>query len=89
MVISKSSSRSVKTQQPKELIDTVKKEKADIGLAFDGDADRLGVVDAYGRIVWPDRQLILFAKNILKNRPGASIVYDVKCTGVFLRQSGS
>lgn len=65
----------------KELIDTVKKEKADIGLAFDGDADRLGVVDAYGRIVWPDRQLILFAKNILENRPGASIVYDVKCTG--------
>ncbi len=63
-----------------KLIETVKKEKADLGLAFDGDADRLGVVDSQGRVIWPDRQLILFAKNILQECPGAAIIYDVKCT---------
>ncbi len=71
-----------KPQNLSELIDTVKKEKADLGLAFDGDADRLGVVDSFGRVIWPDRQLILFAKNILKECPGASFIYDVKCTGL-------
>jgi len=69
--------------QPKNLIDLQKKvvaEKADLGLAFDGDGDRLGVVDSEGNIIWPDRQLILFAQDILSRNPGASILYDVKCS---------
>ncbi len=71
-----------KPENLSRLIETVKREKADLGLAFDGDADRLGVVDSWGRIIWPDRQLILFAKNILKECPGASFIYDVKCTSL-------
>ncbi|HEW98300.1 MAG TPA: phosphomannomutase/phosphoglucomutase [Beggiatoa sp.] len=55
-------------------------EGADLGLAFDGDGDRLGVVDAKGRIIWPDRQMILYATDLLKRHPGAQIIYDVKCT---------
>jgi len=64
----------------KTLIETVKKEKADLGLAFDGDGDRLGVVTEHGDIIWPDRQLMLFAQDVLQRFPGATIVYDVKCT---------
>ncbi|MBO66815.1 MAG: phosphomannomutase/phosphoglucomutase [Acidiferrobacteraceae bacterium] len=52
----------------------------DIGLAFDGDGDRLGVMSPTGEIIWPDRQLLLFANDILINNPGAEIIYDVKCT---------
>jgi len=52
--------------------------QADIGLAFDGDGDRLGVIDSNGKIIWPDRLLMLFAKNVLANKPGAEIIYDVK-----------
>lgn len=63
-----------------DLIQTVIRKKADIGLAFDGDGDRLGVVTAAGDVIWPDRQLILFAINVLKNNPGAKIIYDVKST---------
>lgn len=63
-----------------DLIKKVKEVKADIGLAFDGDGDRLGVVTSTGTIIWPDRQLMLFAKAILKKQPGAKIIYDVKCT---------
>jgi phosphomannomutase/phosphoglucomutase len=63
-----------------DLIRTVKETGADIGVAFDGDADRLGVVTSRGEIIWPDRQLILFAKSILEHTPGAKIIYDVKCT---------
>ncbi len=50
----------------------------DIGLALDGDGDRLGVVDSSGKIIWPDRQLMLFAQEILKQQPGSTIIYDVK-----------
>ena len=64
----------------KILRNTVIREKADLGLAFDGDADRLGVVDKYGEIIWPDRQLILFARDVLSREPKATIVYDVKCS---------
>lgn len=62
------------------LIETVKKTKADIGLGFDGDADRLGVVSNEGEIIWPDRQMILFAMDVLSRHPGADIIFDVKCT---------
>ncbi|HIE01355.1 MAG TPA: phosphomannomutase/phosphoglucomutase [Thiotrichaceae bacterium] len=63
-----------------DLIKTVQSEGADLGLAFDGDGDRLGVVDAKGRIIWPDRQMILYATDLLNRHPGAEILYDVKCT---------
>ncbi len=63
-----------------ELIATVKHYKADIGIAFDGDGDRLGVVDSNGKIIWPDRQMMLFAKDVLTNKPGSEIIYDVKCS---------
>lgn len=63
-----------------DLIDKVKAEKADIGLAFDGDGDRLGVVTSQGKIIWPDRLLMLFAKALLKEEPAANIIYDVKCS---------
>lgn len=54
--------------------------QADIGLAFDGDADRLGVITNKNEIIWPDRLMMLFAKHVLKYNPGATIVYDVKCS---------
>ncbi len=53
---------------------------ADIGFMLDGDGDRLGVVDASGEIVWPDSLLMLFAKDVLQRSPGASVVFDVKCS---------
>ena len=62
------------------LIDRVLATGADIGLAFDGDGDRLGVVDSNGHIIWPDRQLMAFARDVLSRNQGASIVYDVKCS---------
>lgn len=69
--------------QPQNLVDiikAVKEHKADLGLAFDGDGDRLGVIDNEGNIIWPDRQLILFAKDILSRSSRAHIIFDVKCT---------
>ncbi len=63
-----------------DLIKTMHDTGADIGLAFDGDGDRLGVVTPDGKIIWPDRQLILFAQDILRKTPGAHIIYDVKCS---------
>jgi phosphomannomutase / phosphoglucomutase len=63
-----------------ELIERVKSEGADIGFAFDGDGDRLGVVDANGNIIWPDRQLMLLAKDVLSRNANAPIIFDVKCS---------
>lgn len=63
-----------------DLIDAVKKHEADIGLALDGDGDRLGVVTNQGEVIWADRQLMLFAKDLLTRQPGATVIYDVKCT---------
>ena len=68
------------TENLQDLIRTVKETGADIGLAFDGDADRLGVVTTSGEVIWPDRQLMVFAKEILSRCPGSKIIYDVKCT---------
>lgn len=62
------------------LIERVKAEQADLGFAFDGDGDRLGVVDGEGKIIWPDRQLMLLAKDVLLRNAGAEIIFDVKCS---------
>jgi phosphomannomutase/phosphoglucomutase len=62
------------------VIDKVRREKADIGIAYDGDADRLGVVDENGDIIWGDELMILFARDILRRHPGALIISEVKCS---------
>jgi len=76
-----------------DLILSVKQLDADIGLAFDGDGDRLGVVTKDGEVIFPDRLLMLFATDILTRNPGATIIYDVKCTGhlqpLILQHGGS
>ncbi len=63
-----------------DLVLELKNGDAEIGLAFDGDGDRLGVVTKDGSIIFPDRQLMLFAADVLSRNPGADIIYDVKCT---------
>jgi phosphomannomutase len=63
-----------------DLIAAVKNSDAEIGLAFDGDGDRLGVVTKDGQIIYPDRQIMLFAMDVLSRNKGATIIYDVKCT---------
>ena len=63
-----------------DLIATLKTTRAEIGLAFDGDGDRLGVVTKDGKIIYPDRQLLLFAEDVLKRNAGANIIFDVKST---------
>ncbi len=63
-----------------DLIRCLQNGDAEIGLAFDGDGDRLGVVTKDGQIIYPDRQLMLFAEEVLSRNPGATILYDVKCT---------
>jgi phosphomannomutase/phosphoglucomutase len=62
------------------LMARVKSEKAELGIGFDGDADRIGVVDDQGNLMWGDQLLILFARDILKKHPGAVIVGEVKCS---------
>jgi phosphomannomutase/phosphoglucomutase len=68
-------------QNLKDLEQTVKRFDADLGLAFDGDGDRLGVVTKEGHVIFPDRLLMLFAADVLERNPGAMVIYDVKCTG--------
>ncbi|MBI1889943.1 MAG: phosphomannomutase/phosphoglucomutase [Burkholderiales bacterium] len=63
-----------------DLIRCLQETDAELGLAFDGDGDRLGVVTKDGQIIYPDRQLMLFAEEVLSRNPGAQILYDVKCT---------
>jgi phosphomannomutase/phosphoglucomutase len=58
----------------------VRAERADLGLAFDGDGDRFGVVDEHGQVIWPDRYMILLARQVLERSPGGKIVFDVKCS---------
>lgn len=62
------------------LIDKVKHEKADLGIAYDGDADRIGAVDENGNILWGDELLVLFSRDVLKRNPGAVIIAEVKCS---------
>jgi phosphomannomutase/phosphoglucomutase len=69
--------------QPDNLADLIKALRngdAEIGLAFDGDGDRLGVVTRDGKVIFPDRQLMLFAADVLSRKPGSEILFDVKCT---------
>ena len=63
-----------------DLMQTVSRTDADLGIAFDGDGDRLGVVTRCGQVIYPDRLLMLFAQDVLRRQPGATIIYDVKCT---------
>ena len=63
-----------------DLIEALRDGHAEIGLAFDGDGDRLGVVTHEGNIIFPDRQLMLFAADVLSRKPGSEILFDVKCT---------
>ncbi len=63
-----------------DLIAAVKRTGSELGLAFDGDGDRLGVVTRNGKIIYPDRQIMLFARDVLASHPGAEIIFDVKCT---------
>ncbi len=65
-----------------DLILAVRRSGAELGLAFDGDGDRLGVVDLEGNIIWADRLMIMFAQDILSRSPGALVIYDVKCTSL-------
>ena len=69
-----------KLENLQDLIAKVKETGADLGLAFDGDGDRVGVVTDKGNVVYPDRLLMLFALDVLKRNPGADILFDVKCT---------
>jgi len=64
----------------KDLIDHVKKSKADVGIGYDGDADRIGVADDLGNVIWGDQLMILFAREILKEKKGATFVAEVKCS---------
>ena len=77
----------------RDLVNVVQRIDADLGLAFDGDGDRLGVVTRSGEMIYPDRLLMLFATDVLERNPGACIIYDVKCTGHLamhiLRNGGS
>ena len=75
--------------QPKnlqDLIAAVKTHQADLGLAFDGDGDRCGVVDELGGILYADRQMMLYAQDVLAKQPGAQIVFDIKCTARLAQQ---
>ncbi|WP_456292158.1 phosphomannomutase/phosphoglucomutase [Pseudomonas sp. AK106] len=69
-----------KPENLQDLIAKVRETGADLGLAFDGDADRVGVVTNTGTIIYPDRLLMLFARDVVKRNPGADVIFDVKCT---------
>jgi phosphomannomutase/phosphoglucomutase len=70
----------------KALQNAVVSERADLGLAFDGDGDRLGVVDSRGRIIWPDRVLMLLSADVLSRHPGSDVIFDVKCSRALASQ---
>ncbi len=68
------------TENLKDTIDAVRAAGADIGIAFDGDGDRIGIVDENGRIIWGDELMVLLSRSILAARPGATIIAEVKCS---------
>ena len=69
----------------RDLVRVLQQGESEVGLAFDGDGDRLGVVDKSGRVIYPDRQLILFAQDMLTRNPGACVIFDVKCSRTLAR----
>ncbi|WP_374987644.1 phosphomannomutase/phosphoglucomutase [Pseudomonas sp. N040] len=69
-----------KLENLQDLIAKVKQEGADLGLAFDGDGDRVGVVTNQGNMIYPDRLMMLFAKDVVSRNPGADVIFDVKCS---------
>ncbi|MBD3276892.1 MAG: phosphomannomutase [Candidatus Aegiribacteria sp.] len=69
-----------------DLKEKVLAERADLGIAFDGDADRLGIIDDLGRIVWGDRILIILARELLRTSPGATVISEVKASGLFFSE---
>ena len=69
-----------KPENYRDLITAVKQQGADVGIAFDGDGDRLGVVTPKGEIIWPDRLMMLYSRDLLSRMPGADIIFDVKCS---------
>jgi len=69
-----------KPENLEDLIAEIKKGGYDVGLAFDGDGDRLGVIAPDGHVIWADRQMILYARDVLSRHPGGEIIYDVKCS---------
>ena len=69
-----------KLENMEDLIKSVKENKCSVGLAFDGDADRLGVISPKGEMIFPDRQMIMFSRQIIQSSPNAKIVFDVKCS---------
>ena len=71
-----------KPENLRDLIETVKESKADLGVAFDGDGDRLGVVSNLGEIIFPDQLLMIFSQDVLSRIEGAEIVFDVKCSNL-------
>ena len=80
-----------KPENLRDLIARLKETGADLGLAFDGDGDRLGIITKDGNNIFPDRQMMLFARDVLSRVPGAPILYDVKCTqrlGPAIREAG-
>jgi phosphomannomutase/phosphoglucomutase len=80
-----------KPENLQDVIRALREGDAELGLAFDGDGDRLGVVTRDGEIIYPDRQLMLFAADVLRRCPGQQIIYDVKCTRLlapWIRQHG-
>ena len=80
-----------KPENLEDLIREIGKGGYDVGLAFDGDGDRLGVIAPDGHVIWADRQMILYARDVLSRHPGAEIIYDVKCSRTLdaeIRKSG-
>ena len=74
-----------------DLIHTVVEKQLDLGLAFDGDGDRVGIVDELGNVLWADRQMMLYAKDVLSRNPGAEIIFDVKSSrnlANYIKQAG-
>ena len=71
-----------KVENLQDLIEIVKKEEADLGIAFDGDGDRLGVVSNLGEIIYPDQLMMIFSRAVLKNSKRKEIIFDVKCTNL-------
>ena len=69
-----------KLENMEDLIKSVKENKCSVGLAFDGDADRLGVISPTGEMIFPDRQMIMFSRQVIQSSPNANIVFDVKCS---------